>query len=89
MPRMPAKKTSLPSDGAAPACERILAEAERVFGERGSLASALPGRSEAEVWRAYQFKPGAMVHPMRDAGRLERLSGGLAGSTTRPARRVT
>jgi AcrR family transcriptional regulator len=42
-----------------------------------ALASALPDRTEAEVWWAYQFMLGAMVHVMRDVGRLERLSGGL------------
>jgi AcrR family transcriptional regulator len=42
-----------------------------------ALASALPDRSEAEIWWAYQFMLGAMVHVMRDVGRLERLSGGV------------
>ena len=42
-----------------------------------ALGSALPDRTEAEIWWAYQFMLGAMVHVMRDVGRLERLSGGL------------
>ncbi len=42
-----------------------------------ALRSALPERTEAELWWAYQFMLGAMVHIMRDVGRLERLSGGL------------
>ena len=42
-----------------------------------ALASALPGRSEQEVWWAYQFMLGAMVYVMGDAGRIERLSAGL------------
>ena len=42
-----------------------------------ALGSALPDRPEAEIWWAYQFMLGAMVHVMRDVGRLERLSGGL------------
>jgi AcrR family transcriptional regulator len=42
-----------------------------------ALASALPDRSEAEIWWAYEFMLGAMVYVMGDAGRLERLTGGL------------
>jgi len=42
-----------------------------------ALASALPGKSEAEIWWAYEFMLGAMVYVMGDAGRLERLTGGL------------
>jgi AcrR family transcriptional regulator len=42
-----------------------------------ALRSALPGRTEAEIWWAYEFMLGAMVYVMGDAGRLERLTGGL------------
>jgi AcrR family transcriptional regulator len=42
-----------------------------------SLTSALPGRTEQEIWWAYEFMLGAMVYVMGDAGRIERLSGGL------------
>jgi AcrR family transcriptional regulator len=42
-----------------------------------ALTSALPGRSQEEIWWAYEFMLGAMVYVMGDAGRLERLSGGL------------
>lgn len=42
-----------------------------------ALRSALPDRTETEIWWAYHFMLGAMVHIMRDVGRLERLSGGL------------
>ena len=42
-----------------------------------ALGSALPDRTQAEIWWAYHFMLGAMVHIMRDVGRLERLSGGL------------
>ena len=42
-----------------------------------ALRSALPERTDAEIWWAYHFMLGAMVHIMRDVGRLERLSGGL------------
>ena len=42
-----------------------------------ALASALPGRTEQEIWWAYEFMLGAMVYVMGDAGRIERLSGGL------------
>ena len=41
-----------------------------------ALATALPGRTEPELWWAYDFMLGAMVYVMGDAGRLERLSGG-------------
>jgi AcrR family transcriptional regulator len=42
-----------------------------------ALRSALPTRTEAEIWWAYEFMLGAMVYVMGDAGRLERLTGGL------------
>jgi hypothetical protein len=42
-----------------------------------ALASALPERSKREIWWAYEFMLGAMVYVMGDAGRIERLSGGL------------
>jgi AcrR family transcriptional regulator len=42
-----------------------------------ALASALPRRSKQEIWWAYEFMLGAMVYVMGDAGRIERLSGGL------------
>lgn len=42
-----------------------------------ALASALPGRTREEIWWAYEFMLGAMVYVMGDAGRIERLSGGL------------
>ena len=42
-----------------------------------ALASALPGRTEQDIWWAYEFMLGAMVYVMGDAGRIERLSGGL------------
>jgi AcrR family transcriptional regulator len=42
-----------------------------------SLTSALPGRTRQEIWWAYEFMLGAMVYVMGDAGRIERLSGGL------------
>ena len=42
-----------------------------------ALASALPGRTEEDIWWAYEFMLGAMVYVMGDAGRIERLSGGL------------
>jgi hypothetical protein len=42
-----------------------------------ALRSALPTRPEAEIWWAYEFMLGAMVYVMGDAGRLERLTGGL------------
>jgi AcrR family transcriptional regulator len=42
-----------------------------------SLTSALPGRTEQEIWWSYEFMLGAMVYVMGDAGRIERLSGGL------------
>lgn len=42
-----------------------------------AMASALPERSREEVWWAYQFMLGSMVYVMGDAGRIERLSGGL------------
>jgi AcrR family transcriptional regulator len=41
-----------------------------------ALASALPGRSVADVAWAYQFMLGAMVYVMSDAGRIARLSEG-------------
>jgi hypothetical protein len=42
-----------------------------------ALASALPGRSQQDIWWAYQFMLGAMVYVMGDAGRIARLSKGL------------
>ncbi len=42
-----------------------------------ALASALPGRSQQDIWWAYQFMLGAMVYVMGDAGRIARLSNGL------------
>jgi AcrR family transcriptional regulator len=42
-----------------------------------ALGSALPGRTETELWWAYEFMLGAMVYVMGDAGRLARLTGGL------------
>ena len=42
-----------------------------------ALRSALPTRTEAEIWWAYEFMLGAMVYVMGDAGRLERLTDGL------------
>ena len=54
-----------------------------------SLTSALPGRSEQEIWWAYELMLGAMVYVMGDAGRIERLSGGLCARTTRRARSGT
>ena len=42
-----------------------------------ALTSALPERSAEEIWWAYEFMLGAMVYVMGDAGRIERLSGGL------------
>lgn len=42
-----------------------------------ALGSALPGRTQRELWWAYQFMLGAMVYVMGDVGRIERLSGGL------------
>src|SRR5271166_1157281 len=42
-----------------------------------ALASALPGRTKQDIWWAYEFMLGAMVYVMGDAGRIERLSGGL------------
>ena len=42
-----------------------------------ALASALPGRTMRDIWWAYEFMLGAMVYVMGDAGRIERLSGGL------------
>jgi len=42
-----------------------------------ALRSALPDRSEAEIWWAYHFMLGAMVTVMSDTGRIARLSEGL------------
>jgi AcrR family transcriptional regulator len=42
-----------------------------------ALRSALPTRTEAQLWWAYEFMLGAMVYVMGDAGRLKRLTGGL------------
>lgn len=42
-----------------------------------ALTSALPGRTQEDIWWAYEFMLGAMVYVMGDAGRLERLTDGL------------
>ena len=36
-----------------------------------------PGRTQTELWWAYEFMLGAMVYVMGDAGRLARLTGSL------------
>lgn len=41
-----------------------------------ALASALPGRSAREIYWAYDFMLGALVHVMADSGRIVRLSKG-------------
>lgn len=41
-----------------------------------ALASALPGRSARDVYWAYDFMLGALVHVMADSGRIVRLSKG-------------
>ena len=40
-------------------------------------ARRFPDGREQEIWWAYEFMLGAMVYVMGDAGRIERLSGGL------------
>lgn len=41
-----------------------------------ALASALPGRSARDIYWAYDFMLGALVHVMSDSGRIVRLSKG-------------
>lgn len=45
-----------------------------------ALNSALPGRTKAELWWAYEFMLGAIVYTMGDVGQLERLTGGRCRS---------